>query len=82
MFKSSFHGNSKFRGLIHKALLGVACKLLFETIEDFHVASSMTSPMVAAMLEVFFSRRAGRFNGNNVRKRPKIGHLSGPIETF
>jgi hypothetical protein len=35
----------------------------------------MTSPTVAAMLEVFFSRRAGRFNGNNVRKRPKIGHL-------
>jgi hypothetical protein len=31
----------------------------------------MTSPMVAAMLEVFFSRRAGRFNGNNVKKRPK-----------
>jgi hypothetical protein len=24
------------------------------------------------MLEVFFYRRAGRFNGNNVRKRPKI----------
>jgi hypothetical protein len=32
--------------------------------------------MVAAILEVVFSRRAGRFNGNNVRKRPKIGHLS------
>jgi hypothetical protein len=29
-----------------------------------------------------FLRSAGRFNGNNVRKRPKIGHLSGPIETF
>jgi hypothetical protein len=28
--------------------------------------------MVAAMLEVFFSRHAGRFNGNNVRKRAKI----------
>jgi hypothetical protein len=27
-------------------------------------------------------RRAGRSNGNNVRKRPKIGHLLGPIETF
>jgi hypothetical protein len=35
-----------------------------------------------AILEVFFSRRVGRFNGNNVRKRLKIGHLSGPIETF
>jgi hypothetical protein len=32
----------------------------------------------SAILEVFFSRRAGRFNG----KQPKIGHLSGPIETF
>jgi hypothetical protein len=42
----------------------------------------MTSPTVAAMLEVFFSRRAGRFNGNNVEKRPKMGHFSGPIETF
>jgi hypothetical protein len=42
----------------------------------------MMSPMVAAMLEVFFSRRAGHFNGNNVRKLPKIGHFSGPIETF
>jgi hypothetical protein len=31
----------------------------------------VTSPMVADMLEVFFSRRAGCFNGNNVRKRPK-----------
>jgi hypothetical protein len=39
-------------------------------IKDLHVTSSMTSPMVAAMLEVFFSRRAGRFNGNNVRNRP------------
>jgi hypothetical protein len=38
--------------------------------------------MVVAMLEVFFSHRTGRFNGNNVRKRPKIGHFSGPIETF
>jgi hypothetical protein len=37
----------------------------------------VTSPM-----EVFFLRRAGCFNGNNVRKRPKIGHFSGPIETF
>jgi hypothetical protein len=45
-------------------------------IEDVHVTSTMTSPMVAAMLEVFFSRRAGRFNRNNDRKRPKIGHLS------
>jgi hypothetical protein len=36
----------------------------------------VTSPMVAAMLEVFFLRRAGRFNGNNVRKLPKIGHFS------
>jgi hypothetical protein len=36
-------------------------------IEDLHVTSSMTSPMVvAAMLEVFFSRRVGRFNGNNM----------------
>jgi hypothetical protein len=35
--------------------------------------------MVATMLDVFFSRRARRFNGNNVRKRPKIGHFSGPI---
>jgi hypothetical protein len=25
-----------------------------------------------------FLRRTGRFNGNNVRKRPKIGHFSGP----
>jgi hypothetical protein len=31
--------------------------------------------MVAAMLEVFFSRRAGRFNGNNVRKRQKNEYL-------
>jgi hypothetical protein len=46
------------------------------------VTSSMPSPMVAAMLEVFFLRRAGRFNGNNVRKWPKIGHFSWPIETF
>jgi hypothetical protein len=38
--------------------------------------------VVAAILEVFFGRRTGRFNGNNVRKRPKIGHISGPIETF
>jgi hypothetical protein len=30
---------------------------------------------VAAMLEVFFSCRAGRFNGNKA-------HFSGPIETF
>jgi hypothetical protein len=29
-----------------------------------------------------FLRRTGRFNGNNVRKRPKIGHFSGPIKTF
>jgi hypothetical protein len=29
-----------------------------------------------------FSRSAGCFNGNNVRKRPKIGNFSGPIETF
>jgi hypothetical protein len=28
------------------------------------------------------SHRAGRLNGNNVRKRPKIGNFSGPIETF
>jgi hypothetical protein len=28
------------------------------TIEDLHVTSSMTSPMVVAMLEVFFSHRA------------------------
>jgi hypothetical protein len=36
-------------------------------IEDLHVTSSMTSPMVAAMLEVFFSRRAGRFkSGRNL----------------
>jgi hypothetical protein len=53
-------------------------KIVTNPIEDLHV----TSPMVAAMLEVFFSRRAGRFNGNNVRKRPKIGHFSGPIEMF
>jgi hypothetical protein len=51
-------------------------------IEDLHVTSSMTSPMVAAMLEVFFSCHAGRLYGNNVRKRPKIGHFSWPIETF
>jgi hypothetical protein len=51
-------------------------------IEDLHVTSSMTLPSVAAMLEVFFLRRTGRFNGNNVRKRPKIGHFSVPIETF
>jgi hypothetical protein len=49
-----------------------------KTIEDLHV----TSPMVAAMLDVFFSHRAGHFNGNNVRKQTKIGHFSGPIETF
>jgi hypothetical protein len=24
----------------------------------------------------------GCFNGNNIRKRPKIGHFSGPKETF
>jgi hypothetical protein len=36
----------------------------------------------SAILEVFFSRCAGRFNWNNVRKRPKIGYLTGPIETF
>jgi hypothetical protein len=30
----------------------------------------------------YFFAPARRFNGNNVRKRPKIGHLSGPIETF
>jgi hypothetical protein len=42
----------------------------------------MTAPMVAAMLEVFFSRRVERFNGNNARKRLKIGNFSGPIETF
>jgi hypothetical protein len=35
-------------------------------IEHLHVTSSLTSPTVAAILEVFFSRRAGRFNGNNV----------------
>jgi hypothetical protein len=29
-----------------------------------------------------FLRCTGRFNGNDVRKRPKIGHISGPIETF
>jgi hypothetical protein len=34
---------------------------VLEAIEDLHVTSSMTSLMVAAMLEVFFSRRAGRF---------------------
>jgi hypothetical protein len=54
----------------------------YNNIEDLHVTSSMMLPMVAAMLEVFSSRRAGRFNGNNVRKRPKIGHFPGPIETF
>jgi hypothetical protein len=32
----------------------------------------MTLPTVAAILEVFFWRRTGHFNGNNVRKRPKI----------
>jgi hypothetical protein len=42
----------------------------------------MTLRKVAAILEVFFWRRTGRFNGNNVRKRPKIGHISGPMETF
>jgi uncharacterized protein YcsI (UPF0317 family) len=31
-------------------------------LENLHLTLSMTSPMV----EVFFSRRAGRFNGNNV----------------
>jgi hypothetical protein len=41
------------------------------------VVHDMMSPMVTAML-----RHAGRFIGNNVRKRPKIGHFSGPIETF
>jgi hypothetical protein len=46
------------------------------------VTSSMTLPTVAAILEVFVLRRTVRFNGNNVRKRPKIGHFSGPIETF
>jgi hypothetical protein len=30
---------------------------------------------LAAMLEVFFLRRAGCFNGNNVWKRPKIGNF-------
>jgi hypothetical protein len=38
--------------------------------------------MVAAMLDVFLGCCVGRFNGNNFRKRPKIGHFSGPIETF
>jgi hypothetical protein len=40
-------------------------------IEDLHVTSSMTSTMVAAMLEVIFSRRAGRFNGNSVKNGRK-----------
>jgi hypothetical protein len=31
-------------------------------------------------LEVLFSRRAGCFNGNNVRKWPKTGRLSGPMK--
>jgi hypothetical protein len=35
------------------------------SIEDLHVTSSTTLPTVAAILEVF--------NGNNVRKLPKIG---------
>jgi hypothetical protein len=48
------------------------------TIEDLQWRHRRTS----TILEVFFSRRAGRFNGNNVRKQPKIGHLSGPIEKF
>jgi hypothetical protein len=46
------------------------------------VTSSMTLRTVAAILEVFFLCHTGRFNGNNVIKRPKIGHFSGPIETF
>jgi hypothetical protein len=29
-----------------------------------------------------FWHRTGRFNGDNVLKRPKIGYFSGPIETF
>jgi hypothetical protein len=29
-----------------------------------------------------FLHRTGRFNANNVGKWPKIGHFSGPIETF
>jgi hypothetical protein len=51
-------------------------------IEDLHVTSSMTLRTVTAILEVFYLRRTGRFNGNNVRKRQKIGHFSGPIEMF
>jgi hypothetical protein len=54
----------------------------FQNIEDLHVTSSMMLRTVAAILEVFFLRRTGRFNGNNVGKRPKICHFSGPIETF
>jgi hypothetical protein len=46
-------------------------------IEDLQWCHWRTS----AILEVFFSLRAGRFTGNNVRKRPKIGHLSWPVET-
>jgi hypothetical protein len=47
------------------------CYYCMSSIEDLHV----TSPMVAAILEVFFSCRVGHFNGNNVRKRPKIGQM-------
>jgi hypothetical protein len=56
--------------------------VVWDLIEHLHVTSYMTLPTAAAMLEVFFSRRAGRFNGNNFGKRPKTGHFSGPIETF
>jgi hypothetical protein len=42
----------------------------------------MTSSTDVRHIGGIFSRRTGRLIGNNVRKWPKIGHLSGPIETF
>jgi hypothetical protein len=57
------HLYKAFKYSISSFLLGISH---VETcIEDLHVTSSTTSPMVTAMLEVFFSRRAGRFNGFN-----------------
>jgi hypothetical protein len=47
--------------LRQRRLLGQDGLLLVWPIEDLHATSST---MVAAMLEAFFLRRAGRFNGN------------------
>jgi hypothetical protein len=77
-----FHKKVQYTGYLVKTPDKVRATHWILDIEDLHVTSTMTSPMVTAMLEVFFLHRAGRLNGNNVRKRPKIGHFSGQIETF